>query len=124
MANKFIGVAKDVMAGEYDKVLQSFDAEPDGSIGIEAAIGYGILLTNVLTLKHYQDSHLVDQVVDTIVWNPLWKKIRWCDRHPYDNRWIDMVKDCVKFNKESKESDLAQRYVETNSISIKNAFKL
>lgn len=94
----------------------------DGDFGLESAISTGATLAAALTLKYYQDYPNTGEAVDVISWDPLWKKIRWCDRHPYGDHFIKAIKQCVAFNNENKDLSDEDRFERMQSIALKAIF--
>lgn len=84
---------------EVALLRSAFDSMDDGSLGLESAMMAGVTLVKILTPFNCSahPNATVEQVVQMTAADPLWRKIREWDRHPYDNIWIDQIRNlCVQ----------------------------
>ena len=83
---------------EVALLRSAFDSIDDGSLGLESAMIAGVTLVKTLTPFNCSahPNATVEQVVQMTAADPLWRKIREWDRHPYDNIWIDQIRNFLR----------------------------
>lgn len=78
--------------------LKDIGKVEDDSYGLESAIFADITLSACLSLKYCTElrDENIGHIIDKVYWDPLWKKVRWCDRHPYNKKVEKAIVSCVE----------------------------